>query len=259
MQWQSFPNFNLGGSAQIQQGPYVACGIAAGSEVDTCLVGDQKLGPMSLVPCRGGTNLTALRGYRTYGGQPIQNQLETPGGAPGGQVGGTLVLQLYEACDVLVPPGPRAPLLVSGFVASTALPATNATAALLLRIPFHGRRQGTFSVKRAGNIELNVLVQGVRYLDPGLRASLGKDASLAHFSRERTGLTWFSTGPVEVRFGGGDGFQALFVDWSTTAPGGGVDPAIDMHGYDELDVYVYGVSDANSNIYGAGEAWGERV
>jgi hypothetical protein len=149
--------FGKKGSTQLPaDGDIVAVGIASSSDVDICEVGPYRLGPMSIVPCRGGETVEALRGFRAT---------NLNGSVPS-LINQNLVLQLYESCDALVPPGPRAPVMVASgpiFLAGAGL------FTLALRVPFSGRKQCVFNVRRVTETAMpadnTAVVRGVTYVD----------------------------------------------------------------------------------------------
>lgn len=251
-----FPTFNKTGSAQIPSGPWVGVAIGTGSQQDYISVEHRVLAPGMIVPITGGGQpISALRGYRTYNSASVElaEQLSGPELASGGNLGGDLELVLYEACDTLVA-SPRAPTRVSGYLSGGSLPTTAATSALLLRLPFAGRRRATFYFKRTSNQVVNGLVQAVRYIDPVLRAKaiVLNDATLGHFTRELALGTWDPVTFIETRDSGGGGYQAMRIDI-----GSDDDLAGDSSPWDEIDLFVYGPA-AGSAVYASAEAWGER-
>jgi len=151
-------DFATRGSATIPNGDYIAVGIGPGSHMDMCAVGGSVLGPMSLVPLGqgGGANVTAIRGSRS-GPLNTNDGVATPY-APDGTFG-MLELLLYERCDPLVPPGPRAPIIKAtqngAFVGG----------GLALRMPFMGRKTcAIFAKQETGiNSDFTVTIRGIRY------------------------------------------------------------------------------------------------
>lgn len=235
----SFPGFNFDGSANVPDADqFTAFGIAPSSEVDTCIVGGQLLGPCAVVP--SSSKLEAVRAPRS----PLASF------ARGDQVGQTLALVCYEKCDVSVPPGPRAMTRVSRYLTTGEWGATALTAGRALRLPFSGRRHGMFSVKRSLNEtsgDTNLVVRGVRYVD---REQFRKNSALKPFVEEKLDTVW-----------GGAGAQPVSTVEATTALGrmvyfGGYDNA---EAFDEVELYVWGADQTQGDIYCVGEAWGERV
>lgn len=210
---------------------FVAVGIAPSSDVDLCLVGNHRLGPGMLVPYS--TTVSAIRGYRT------PTSLDP--------VGGALALQLYERCDVIVPPGPRGAYHASAF--GNAFGVNVATAERVLRVPFQGRRQAVIAVKRAdgdtGDAEIHV--RGVRYL-----------------SRERiaaapTQQPYFEVVATETLFDGGGAIPTSGLGGGSVATGqlflvGG--DAVPV-GADELEVWILGAA-VGTGVYVQVEVTGER-
>ncbi len=236
MQFFQVANFHTleGGSVQLPRGNFVAAAIAASSEVDICSINGRRLGPMSIVPITDGCEVKAIRGYRT-GSAALGAIAQTP-------VGTTLELQLYEACDIFVPPGPRAPLIASTRL--TAIGATVGAATLALRLSVSGRSKACVRVSRdnASALDANVVIRGISYLtreqlakDTGGTAdqsmidevadTLGTSTSVLN-AADRVGGTFYI---------GGDGDNR---EW-----------------FDELEVWVYGTTSA---VNVSAETSGER-
>lgn len=242
------PNFNFAQQAQIP-GNYVAIGIAPGSEVDCCLVGNMLLGPMSLVPFH--RDLKTVKGLRM---RPNNAQPKDTD-----QVGGTLALLLYEACDALMPPGPRAPGIADGRIVSGQLGTTANTATTLFRIGFAGRRQGMFFISRVGNTaDLNIIIRGIKYPQALLTRDVQIDAQIySPYMDEVTDSLWAGTGARPQSSSILDLGQTIANPLlGRTIQVGGVD---NQEAYDELECLVWGVQDANSHVYGHVEVFGERV
>lgn len=248
----SFPNFNFNGSTTLPTG-FVAVGIAPGSLVDICSVGGYRLGPMSLVPWAH--SLTALRGLRTRpsdGGSGTafpQDQLD--------------LLQLvgYEKCDALVPPGPRAPATVAGSILNGQLQTTAPNANLLLRLPFMGRRMAAFHISRRQlTADLNIVIRGVRYVPREIYAGGAGATVYQSMYDEVVDTLWAGTGARPLSTVGeivlNDTQYGTNVALGRTIYVGGVD---NQEVYDELELYVYGASDAGSDVFATGEAFGEHV
>lgn len=210
-------------------GDFVAAGIAMSSEVDTCLIGQHRLAPLGLVPCSPGMAITAVRGYRTGSTTSL--------GAGPPRIGGTLVLQLYERGDLLMPPGPRAPIVLSGRVASIGTLVTAPT--LLARVPFMGRSSAVVCVSRvdADTTDANVIIRGVRYLTSAERA--GDATPDQGYIAEQTTTLW-----------GGAAAQPVSVITATDKTGlltyvGGEGDFEES--YDELEVWAYGTATPGLN------------
>lgn len=242
MQIQSIGDFLRLGAGVVPNGDYVAVGIAPSSEVDVCIVGDRyTLSPGSLVPCKGGTKLTAVRGYRT---------IPSGGTIPYDPIGGTLDLLLYQSCDLLSPPGPRARLLVGNLIDYTA-----PNAALLLRVPFSGRKHAVVSVKREFDTttDLNITVRGIRYRP---REVLRRFSKAVYESEQ----SFMEVAQTETYFNGAGSLPESTLDGDTYQlgrvfyVGGGGD---NQEGFDELEVWVDHAS-SSSVIWGEIEVNGER-
>jgi hypothetical protein len=235
----------VGGATLPSTDTIVAVGIAPSSEVDTCIVGAHVLGPESLVPYA--STVRALRGFRS--GPAIGSADWFDGGGVAADpnplgLGTNLVLALYEKCDVLVPPGPRATVL-----REAALVADNGNALLAFRLPVAGRRLAHVKVRADDGAPVTFLadlhIYGVSYLGP----------------------TTLKTNPGERAF-----FELLFTDSLTAAelakgvhvllgqPPKGVATAVAELAYDELEVWVQATADEAPprRLFVCGEASGER-
>jgi len=152
------------GSASIPAGDWVAVGIHPSSEVDLCDVGNYRLGVNAIVPVNTGDSVRAVRSLKNVDSAALAALLNTTGGGPadGNKApSDKLVLQLYEACDEWQPPGPRVPYVTQAFVPTTQMTTTQATAKLIARVPFSGRKTLAVFVQPAGPTSLVVI--GLRY------------------------------------------------------------------------------------------------
>lgn len=148
MKIQSFANFNRDGSGTIDSPGTVAVGIAPGSEVDTLFVDGRRLGVGALMPARHGSELRAVRGFRTLTANIIVTGIK--GEDARAIIGGGLQLLLYEACDALVPPGPRAPITQGRMFPTSDLPVVGGLHAYrAIRLPCSGRRRWRLAVRGA--------------------------------------------------------------------------------------------------------------
>jgi hypothetical protein len=224
------------GGGALPEGDFTAVAIASDSDVDTCLVGDRILSPGALLDCRN-RQLTPVRGYRTY---------VMPGGVETTQIGSTLSLMLFEKCDPLFTPPPRSTTVVSARVDCSA---AISGAAPLLRLPFSGRKQASFAIRRTDS-EADVVgtakVRGIRYhshaqqdalraagIDPDTEAPVIVDdidyAYTGVFSATNEAIVG-----LVIHVGGGGDLQEAF---------------------DELELFFFG---AVGLVYVQGEANGER-
>lgn len=234
MKIHTVANFTQQGTASLPNGNFRAVGIAPGSEVDVCKVGGRMLSVGGLVPFNSGVE--AVRGIR----KPNGNTTLTLG---------DLELVLYEACDPLMQPGPRAPTLRAARVKGADLrttPARDGVATTAnLRIPFQGRRHATFFMRRTDGTDFSFIVVGVKYRDRALMGAFDADVE-AYFDESATD-TWSVSGvvPVSGLAGGGSLSAVRHV--------GGFDSE---ETYDELELYCWGA--AGGDLYIQAEADGER-
>lgn len=169
-------NFLSRGSMNIPNGAYKAVGIHCSSEVDAIEMGGIRVGARSVIPLgmsqNGGQLVTSARkglnGRYTglTGGTEMSNANQRDGvRAPGEK----LVLQLYEECDDLNPPGPRVPYLTSVLLPtlSAAGATTAATAMLVSVLPMSNRLRAVLSF----GANLNGASYGLR----GIRESAAGD------------------------------------------------------------------------------------
>lgn len=215
----------------LPDGKFVAVGIAASSEVDLVTINGHVLGPQALVPY--GTTCEAVRGRRN---EPVA-QLA-------GTIGQKLVIQLYERCDVLVPPGPRAPIVVSSGV--RVLSNTLAGQEPLLRVPFSGRKQCQFAIQfETTSGAYNARVRGVRY-------QTGEYQKLKNNFDTHAYVVDDADVPLVITASGPDGDIQATVFYV----GGGGDL---QEAFDELELYVYGIAEGPfESVHAMAEASGER-
>ncbi len=211
----------------------MGAGRASLSDMETCLVGQGVLGV----------------------GQSVQLSHEVKhirhGGLSGlgGLAGVRLALRLYRDCEALIPPGPRAPTTRRVRVPAAAIPTTIGTANLVLALPFHGRRQATFFIKRTTNAaDLFFYVRGVQNRYPDEMQTGDGLVDKVH-SDESALDSWWALG----------GAAPLSNDAGTTLSavrhcGGGGDL---QESYDELQLWIYGAAGGDANIHA--ESFGERV
>jgi hypothetical protein len=239
MRFISFDDFNFRqGQIPGKEETAVACAIATSSDVDVCEVDGHNLGPGAIVPCTPGAPIKAVRGWRT--GTLTDTRLDA-----------RLVLQLYDPCDVMVPPGPRAPVMRSAIVPAASIGAAAGTAGLVLRLPCAGRDQVAVSIRRrvGSALELGWILRGVRYQSRANLAAapiVGGLVDAASYIQEVTGTLFdgggavpTSTAPDAQRLG------------AVTYIGGLGDLAERL---DEVEVWLYGAAD--SNLYVTAEGWG---
>lgn len=155
------PQFLAKGSTQLPNYEGMrGVGIHPSSEVDSCTVAGVKLGVKAIVPVGAGAEVRAdKRKFNniTFPGLALQFDTSVADNAP--NAGDKLVLQIYEACDRMIPPGPRAPYLSRA--SSSGLPGTKVLAAPMFKLPTSGRTRIALSWM-ALNIQAIVNVSGVR-------------------------------------------------------------------------------------------------
>jgi hypothetical protein len=223
MRFHTIGQFGAATIALPRDANYVAVGIAPWSDVDLVLVGPNLLGPCALAPFAD--SVSAVRGFRVG-----------DGGINAGEAS-TLALILYERCDLLAPPGPRASSFRTNIVTLD-----NSGEQLALRLPYSGRKQAHVRVmRRQGGTRptFNVHLYGVTYSSPLVLSRVG--ATEAPCYREAA--------PVEIIAANSDGV--------TLVVGGGGDL---QEGFDELEVFVSGTDpgDQGRDVLVEAEASGER-
>jgi hypothetical protein len=236
-------NFLTKGSAQLPSGDFRGIAIDSSSEVDVVEIGGRVLGVNQVVPFQGD-----VRSVR-YPGDALNTGQATYGAVVGGDAGPTgevLTLKLYEACDALVPPGPRAPVFRRAKFADTQMTATVTNAKLAFRLPFHGRRMACLSMWRSDSTrDFNLLVVGARY---------GRKGSVQFSDYVESGpFAWWNGAALPASSMDSTNLQNQSRVFYVGGEGDNVE------GFDELFVYAYGASAAGSNYcVVTGEAFGER-
>jgi hypothetical protein len=229
----TFTPFLTRGAAEISAG-FRACAIHPSSEVDLVTVGQHRLGVGAIVPLSKTqpTPITAVRAAPD-GFTPNQQDAWT--------VGQHLVLQLYEDCDELVPPGPRMAVSRSAIITAAALPALVANAVIAFRLPMQGRAMACIRMQRSTTAaDLSLLIQGWSWGEERAASNQGPrvvESSENWFNGGGAGAVAGLRGDVLARqvYVGGDG------DGETP--------------FDELVVYAYGAAGGISYIEGV--AFGE--
>jgi hypothetical protein len=249
----TLPNFAVKGQGVLPAGDWTAVGIAPGSIVDTCLIGGHRLGPMSLLPITQGgiavQGLKARKATSSIGGENGFDKDEVEG-VPfplGGHLG-SLELLLYEKCDQLVPPGPRAPFRVANRVVGTAF------GVLALRLPFMGRAAAVIAATGTlgENIDFTIKIRGIIYHSLPLGESIGNADTIAtvqDFIAEATDQTYFQGGATR---------RVSWVNTQNLATivyvGGRGDLS---EAFDEIEVSIISAGGATAMVQA--EAYGERV
>lgn len=268
MRLVTFPNFSFAGAQEVNYDNVVAVGIAPCSIVDIALIGDQVLGPQSLLPFRAGMSIRPIRGFRTYAlALPaIQRGSDVPdvmqNGVPG--LDGSLSLLLYEKCDLLAPPGPRAPSVVYARAAGLQIP--NGNYACMMRMLTHGRVAGSIFVRRtSGSITgCTIAFRFIKYYDaPTCRQMIANAGAPAYidansFVQDNSlALTFPASALNSVYTGDAWNDPLSKVLWW----GGQFD---NFRNHDEVEVWMGfdGLDTTGKNIntdwWIQGEAWGER-
>ncbi len=222
-------------------GGWRAFAIHPESLVDTVIVDGQRLGPGSLVYTGGQPRLELVRGVTTGG-------LTTP--AVGGEVNNRLTLIAWTQCEQPTPPGPRAP-----FIDGTKFDASAASLPVgawkrAMRLPFYGRRHGTFLLTCSGGT-FNVRVRGVKYLPR--RLSMSQDPFILSVEP-------LSDETATVVYNGGVALPTNGDPAGLTLHFGGTDSA---EVYDEVQLWiqptVFAPADASGHLYVTAEAFGDRA
>lgn len=242
------------GSEQLPAG-FVGVAIHPSSDVDVVDVDGARLAPRSVVPIDPTTRATVKAVRRridvnAFPGAPgVGDSLEiTPDYTPQ-----KLVLQLYEKCDQLIPPGPRTPYYRDILIPSADLSAVALTANLALVIPFWGRSTLQLSVKRTDTTQdLSFFIVGRKHGNRDSASPKPIFSALASFGDEdgvldESGVfTWgmptFTLDPTLPR-------------WRTVYFGGLGDAG---ECFDYLLVFCYGAAGGGDALLVA-EAYGEVV
>lgn len=221
-------------------------GIHPSSEIDLITVGSLELGVMALVPWTGecmsnrGCKPTAVGG----GGASPQNI----------RINEKVALYLFDTCDTLFLPGPRSAVRRRGVCRAADLQATAALARNfepLIRLPFMGRKQATFFLRRSsGGSDFSFLIRGVRYPSrDGLFGGGAESSDQTAYIDEAASDTWWQGGLVAPP-------SQLGTDvlCRTVHVGGEGD---NVEAYDELECWVWG-GGGGQDVKGEAEAFGER-
>lgn len=218
----------------------VAVGIHPSSEVDLVLVDGVLLGVGAIVPARRASTLQSVR----------IAPADIISADDYATVGGKLVLQLYEKCDALIPPGPRLPWSRSVRIKDAAIGVDAANATLAFRLPMWGRPAAMIFFTRLGAEDLTMVPVGARY---GI-AQLGLNPD-----SNNTQGPLLVPGPATTFVSGTlVGVNATLAGEvaSTFASVGGDGDAFEY--FDEIFVFVYGPAAGGDAIISA-EVAGERV
>lgn len=218
-------NFLTIGQGQIPSG-FRGAAIHPSSEVDLVDIGSARLGVGGVVPLTGGSTVKAVRA--------LASNPST--------VGESLVLALFESCDVMVPQGPRVPVSKSVVLDAQTMGAIGANATFALRLPFQGRQQAAISFRRSdATKDLSLFVLGAR---AGFRGQAGPVLTSASDTE-----TWWDGVAAPTSPQGFAVARTIYV-------GGQGD---NVEAFDELIVYVFGPAAAGAEtVTVVAEAWGER-
>lgn len=236
--WVGPADNNLGGGQLDPDVRWVA--IAPGSEVDCCLVDGRLLSPGVVLPASEGAALVPVRSMPS-------------GGIAGGNAGVSdavdrLQLLTWTACETPFTPGPRGPAVREGRFDAAGLPVGSYTRAL--RVPFQGRRHGTFLLTCAIGT-FSVIVRGVRYL-PRIAMVSGDPLLLA--------VEPAADEAAAVAYSGGVSLVANSDPAGLTLHVGGTDSA---EAYDEIQLWVkpsvFAPANVAQSMFIVGEAFGERA
>lgn len=248
------PKFLTRGSFELPAG-VIAAAIHPSSEVDLCDVGGMhrlSVGGIVPLPQNQIVSVESVRnpliGDQLFGTEPGNITIYDGEEEPGGK----LVLQLYDKCDALMPPGGRVSYYKDIEIAEADIPATEEAAQLAMRIPFHGRAQCTVGMWRSGGTQdLSIIVVGRSYGRKGARLSNGSDfTDQGGVVYEHGTQTWWNGGAVPE-----SSVEAGVYLWRVFHVGGLGDSA---EAYDELQLFVYGGAGGGIARITA-EAFGERT
>jgi hypothetical protein len=231
--------FLTNGRGSIPTGPFVAVGIHPSSEVDLVDVAGHRLGVGAIVPCEGGIEVKAVRNAPQLAGAAFTSE---------DFAGQRLVLQLYEKCDQLIPPGPRLPVFREGFKAAADIGVDAANAGTpIVRLPFHGRTMATITFRRTTDAaDLTLLVVGFNH------GEVGGNTGMIRITEQTTTTWWNGAVPPAVTVHGGASLDTL---QARTVYVGGLSDAAE--GFDELMLFVYGAAGGDARLFA--EAYGERI
>lgn len=253
----AFDRFQLVGQAALST-PGVAVAIAPGSEIDTCKVGDYVLGVGSVVPWQ--PTVTPTRGFRIQDNDGITIDPKQPG---------RLELLVFECAGEIWAPAGRAPTSRSVLVPTGSIGTTALTATRIMRLPFFGRRQATFFIRRRdAAADTNIVIRGIKYLPRELIAKFAAAGPFGnlHWTDEITDSIFAGGAGQPASSINGGGFGTDFPD---TAPqpfgsallgrsihiGGGGDL---QECYEELELWVWGAA-GNTDLHAYAESYGERI
>lgn len=202
---------------------FIAAGIHPESEVDLVRIDGALITVGSLAPISPiqGCVAEAVRAALPRFGYTDDAQHHAHDGVH--IIGEELVLALYEKCDALVPPGPRAPRYQSVNVTDEDLPILEADAQLITRVPMQGRSTCAIAFGReTSSLDMTIVVFGRRG-----NALIGVAES-----------AWFDPDADP------DPAPPLFINGDALARG----VYVQNERYDELLIYAYGdEGDAASN------------
>lgn len=242
MKLQQFDEFLTNGQALIDGG-YTAIAIHPSSEVDLVDVGGYRLGVGAIVPVSKSSpsKLQAVRvapDELTGEGDPLLAR----------DVGQKLVVQLYEPCDQLIPPGPRLPVFRQRSFPAAGLGGNTGDASLVLRVPMQGRSQMTLTFRRDTDVEdLTVVPVGILYGDRTQGIQQG-----TRFVPDAA-VTWWDGGGAAPTVGVSATYAAELASRVVHYGGGGDS----REAFDEIAIFAYG--GVGGDVYIAAEAFGERL
>ena len=232
------PQFLAKGSTQLPNYEGMrGVGIHPSSEVDSCTVAGVKLGVKSIIPVGAGAEVRADKkkfNNTTYPGLALQFDNAVMDNAP--NAGDKLVLQIYEACDRMIPPGPRASYLTR--TGQSVLPTTRVLAQAVAKLPTMGRVRSALSWI-ALNATAVINVAGVRMLYG--QASLYTSGAACFLVSNPTDYTSPLTNivPAGVAFGGSQPSRTIYIDnenfdyllvWAFDPGGGSLDFLAEVSG-----------------------------
>jgi hypothetical protein len=175
MQLHSINNFLKAGTGALPNGKWKAVAIHPSSEVDLLVVNGYTLSIGAIVPLTSGGSGAQLLAVRS---SSTTTSLPAGGPTPLPPYGDKLVVQLYEECDALIPPGPRVPTLHHATMSDTILPVSPADPELALVVPMQGRSRCTLSFARSDStVDLEVFILGIRLGAPGSGLALPTETS----------------------------------------------------------------------------------
>lgn len=239
MQIVRFEQFLEKESAEIQAG-FVAAAIHPSSEVHLCTINGHTCAVGTIIPLGG-------QGARV---EPV---LRLPPEIDGGVNDylwalGPLCLVLYEACDLLVPPGPRVPITRRARVAEASIPTARANAFPVIRLSFQGRSDAMISFKRGGDAQdLTLLVVGIMYGD----RRVDPRATNFELFTDMDERTWWNGGGAAPLIATAAPLDAELAA-ETVYIGGAATEA-----FDELAIFIWGPA-GGGDAFVRAKAFGER-